>query len=405
MNTIPHYCQYCGANNQLGERSCRKCGTRLMLVVFPPSIRHDEGIVPSFYEDHLLERVTLLEIRLSQVAERLSMALDLMLRQSKNTHSDHLLLETLIDSLNMLGAVEKDTLNQKWQKKVKSEDLKENSAEQSQRIINAIITKYKGDNRELFEHLVSEGVRVLTQNEEKQSLRTFERALHLSPENVSLLLFMAEIQFQSDKFESAKSNLEKALLLKPKNDKVLFLLGVILANSTETERAKEYLKKLSNRSQMKFCVQYVLGLIAVFENDWKAAFEAFKETLTAFESPETHYLMGCIYFQLRKYKMAARHLQKAVETDTNFADAWFMLAVIYKILDDETKSYQSIELAWSSKETGAECLKFMKRGAEIEIETALPFFRLKDLKKNLIMGSSIRFSKLFREEVSKILNN
>ena len=155
---------------------------------------------------------------------------------------------------------------------------------------------------------------------------------------------------------------------------------------------------------MKFAVQYVLGLIAVFENNLKTAFEAFKEALAAFDGPETHYLVGCVYFQLGKFKMALRHLQKAVESDINFADAWFMLAVIYQMMGDETKSYQSVELTWSSKETGADCLKFMKRGVEIEIETALPFFRLKDLKKNLIMGSSIRFSKLFREEVFKILN-
>ena len=138
---------------------------------------------------------------------------------------------------------------------------------------------------------------------------------------------------------------------------------------------------------------------------WKAALMAFKETLLAFEAPETHYLMGCLYFQLGKHKTALGYLQKAVEIDTNFADAWFMLAVIYQILGDQTKSNQAVELTWSSKETGADCLKFMKRGLQIEIQTALPFCRLKDLKKNLIMSSSIRFSKLFRREVSKILDS
>ena len=133
--------------------------------------------------------------------------------------------------------------------------------------------------------------------------------------------------------------------------------------------------------------------------------EYFKESLFAFDAPETHYLVGCVYFQLNKFKLALRHLQKAVERDTNFADAWFMLAVIYKLIGEETKSDQSIELAWSSKEAGAECLKFMKRGSQIEVEMALPFFRLKDLKKHLIMNSSIRFTKLIRGEVSKLLND
>jgi tetratricopeptide (TPR) repeat protein len=404
MNTIPHYCQYCGANNQLGERSCRKCGTRLMLVVFPPSIRHDEGIVPSYYEDHLLERVTLLEIRLTQVAERLSLALDLMLRQSKNTHSDHLLLETLIDSLNTLGALEKDKLTQKWRKNVEQEELGETAEEKNKRAVKKIRLAFQGENAELFENLLRKGLNFLAQQEERQAFRAFERALQISPENIPLILFIAQLQFQADKFESAKDFLEKAYAIEPTNEQVLFFLGIISADLLDLKRAKVLLYKLTEHREMKYCVNYVLGLMAVFERDWKTAFESFRETLNAFEAPETHYLLGCVYFQLGKYKMALRHLQKAVENDTNFADAWFMLAVIYQMTGDETKSYQSVELTWSSKEAGADCLKFMKRGVEIEIETALPFFRLKDLKKNLIMSSSIRFSKLFREEVSKILN-
>jgi len=405
MNPIPHYCQFCGVNNQLGERNCRKCGTRLMLVVFPPSIRHDEGVVPSYYEDHLLERVTMLENRLSQVAERLSLALDLMLKQSKNTHSDHLLLETLIDSLNTLGAVEKDKLKQNLQTDLKREDLEVTAEEKNKRYFQKIIGRHQAENRDIFEHFVKEGLNFLAHHEERQAFRTFERALQLSPENTELLMFMADIQFRDDKFEQARDYLEKAYRVQPTNEKILFFLGIISADLLDTKRAKVLLFKIADHREMKFCVHYVLGFIAVFEKDWKSAFEAFREALHAAELPETHYLLGCVYFQLRKFKMALRHLQKAVEGDTNFADAWFMLAVIYQLTGDETKSFQSVELTWSSKEAGADCLKFMKRGVEIEIETALPFFRLKELKKNLIMSTSVRFSKLFREEVSKILNN
>lgn len=404
MNTIPHYCQNCGTNNQLGERDCRKCGTRLMLVVFPPAIRHDDGIVPSYYEDHLLERVTLLEIRLSQVAERLAMALDLMLQQSKNTHSDHVLLETLITSLNTLGAVEKDSLTKNWQKKIKNENSQEIEEDKNERLQRKIAENCESQKPELFNHLVKEAIKFLQQNEEKQALQALERALELSPHNVSLLLFIAETFFLSDKFESAQKYLEKAFAIEPENEAVLLALGLVLADSSELNSAKQFLLKLSDKSPAKFCAKYILGFIAAFEEDWKAALELFKEALTEFDSPEIHYLVGCTYFQLNKLKMALRHLQKAVEVDTNFADAWFMLGVIYQMIGDESKSYQSIELAWSSKEAGAVCLKFMKRGKQIEVSKALPFIRLKDLKKHLIMGSSRRFTKIMRRQVSKILN-
>jgi Tfp pilus assembly protein PilF len=404
MKVIPHYCQNCGANNPLGERSCLKCGTRLMLVVFPPSIRHDDGLVPSYYEDHLLERVTLLEIRLSQVAERLSLALDLMLRQSKNSQADHLLLETLIDSLNTLGAVERDSLTNKWRKRVKNtgEEIEESRTDKFLREIAAQVPDVK---KELFTRLVAESLKLLANHEEKQALRNLERALAIAPENIRLLLFIAETHFQTDKCESAKNYLERILKIESNNLKAKLLFGIVLADSLELKKAKTILSEIATEDEFKFIANYVSGLMATYKSDWKSALESLKESLSANESPETHYLVGCVYFQLHKFKSALRHLQKAVETDTNFADAWFMLAVIYKLIGEETKSFQSIELAWSSKEAGAECLKFMKRGSQIEVEMALPFLRLKDLKKHLIMNSSIRFTRLIRGEVSKILND
>ncbi|HXG85163.1 MAG TPA: zinc-ribbon domain-containing protein, partial [Pyrinomonadaceae bacterium] len=89
MEKISHYCQKCRAANSAGERTCRRCGTRLMLVVFPPSMRHDDGIIPSYYEDHLLERVSLLELQLAQVLEKVKMAYEFFARESKELQKDH----------------------------------------------------------------------------------------------------------------------------------------------------------------------------------------------------------------------------------------------------------------------------------------------------------------------------
>lgn len=404
MKTIPHYCQNCGVLNQLGERNCRSCGTRLMLVVFPPAIRHDESIVPSFYEDHLLERVTLLEIRLSQVAERLAMALDLMLRQTKTTHSDHLLLETLIDSLNTLGAVEKDKLTHSWRKRIKNEHEKEVAEDRNEKVLREITENHDHPKADLFSHLVKESLSLLEKGEEKQAIRTLERAVSISPKNISLLIFVAETLFRGDKYDSAKDFLEKAHKTAPKNETVSLFLGTIYADSLEIKKAQKLLKAVLNGREHKFCVNYVQGITAAYENDWKTALIHFKETLTALNSPETHYLIACVYFQLSKYKLALRHLQKAVETDTNYADAWFMLGLIYEMQADETKSYQSYELAWSSRETGAQCLEFLQRKDKRNTEIALPFLRLQNLKKHLLTGGSPRLSKLFKAELYKILN-
>lgn len=375
-----------------------------MLVVFPPAIRHDESVVPSFYEDHLLERVTLLEIRLSQVAERLAMALDLMLRQTKTTQSDHLLLETLIDSLNTLGAVEKEKLTQTWRKRIKSENSREIAEDRNEKILREIAAQHDNPKADLFLHLVKESLQLAAKNEEKQALRTLERALLLSPENIALLLFIAETLFRADRFETAAEYMEKAVKISSEDEKASLLLGVIYTNSFEFKKAQKLFKLPQTTGEAKFCKNYAAAMTAAYNEDWKSALEFCKEILTITANPETHYLIGCVYFQLAKYKSALRHLQKAVELDTNYADAWFMLGAVYEIQGDETRAYQSIELAWSSHETGAQCLEFLKRKGEKTPTVALPFLTLKSAKKHLLTGGSMRLSKLFKHQLFKALS-
>ena len=50
-----HYCQKCRAANPLGQEFCLRCGTRLMIVVQPPSVRVDVSATTP-HEEHLLER-------------------------------------------------------------------------------------------------------------------------------------------------------------------------------------------------------------------------------------------------------------------------------------------------------------------------------------------------------------
>lgn len=377
-----------------------------MLVVFPPAIRHDESIVPSFYEDHLLERVTLLEIRLSQVAERLAMALDLMLRQTKSTHSDHVLLETLIDSLNTLGAVEKDKLTSSWRKRVRKDGQKEPETveDKDAKFLKELTTHHKQTNADLLLRLVNEAADFLEKGDEKQSFRMLERAVSVSPDNVPLLFFTARVSFQKDRFEQSADYLEKAFALEKNNEKINLLLAVIYADAFKIEDSQDVLKNIPEKKKFKFLTGYIRAFLAGFEMDWKTALNFFKEISEIYPTAELNYLTACAYFQLKKYKLAIKHLQKAVEEETNYADAWYMLGLIYEMQNDEVKAYQSFELAWSAREAGAQCLEFLQRKDKRDYETALPFLHLKSAKKRLLTGGAPRLVKFFKTKLFKILD-
>src|ERR1043166_5058132 len=105
QRTISHYCQKCRAANPLGQEFCQRCGTRLMLVVQSPSVRVD---MPSTtpHEEHLLERMTMLENTLARLAERLEQGLKLLLRHSETVSSNNPLAKVCVKILNDCGVVD-----------------------------------------------------------------------------------------------------------------------------------------------------------------------------------------------------------------------------------------------------------------------------------------------------------
>ena len=113
QRTISHFCQKCRAANPLGQEFCLRCGTRLMIVVQPPSVRVDPAETTP-HEEHLLERLTMLENTLARLAERLEQGLKLLLRQSETAYTNHALVKSLVEILNECGVVDNNRLESMW---------------------------------------------------------------------------------------------------------------------------------------------------------------------------------------------------------------------------------------------------------------------------------------------------
>jgi len=375
-----------------------------MLVVFPPSMRHDESLVPSYYEDHLLERVSLLELRLSQMMEQLAMAYDFIKREAKSFEKDHVLLQSFFETVQKLNPDLSEALSRHTLELLDEKREKLLVEDRQERVLREILSHHHSPNAELFAHLINESIKLLGQAEEKQAFRTLERAVLLSPKNVPLLAFVAEKLFRADKFDSAKKNLETAFELAPQNAKILLLLGVVCADKAETENARKLLSILINDSNKVFLVNYIWGMLAAFEDNWTESIAAFKQALKSLDAPEVYYLIGCAYFQLQNYKSALRYFQKAISANAKFADAWFMQSVVYKLIGDEESAKTSLKAALESKETGAQCLEFLKGNKLPEFETALPFVHFSKKEKHLLFSGSLRLTKFFREQIFKSID-
>ncbi|MGI8883870.1 MAG: tetratricopeptide repeat protein [Pyrinomonadaceae bacterium] len=404
MKTTAIYCQSCRAANHLSETHCRECGTRLLLVVFPNSLQYDTNHVPTYYEDHLLERVTLLELRITQISERLESAFDLLHRGLDAFQKEQILLQSFLEIIERTNPEFAEILNGK-SLEIKSEiKNRQTENDKKKRILSEILTLHKNPNAELFTHLIKEGIKLLSEKEEKEAFQMLERAALLSPNNVALHFLIAENLFRVDKYAEARIHLEKILDSAPTDPKLLLLLGAIYADYAETEKARRLLSILTGNRENASVVNFIWGMLAAFEENWTEAIAAFKEATGKTESAEVHYLIGCAYFELKREPAALRHLQKAVSLDTGFSDAWFMQSVIYKAQENFAGEKIAFQTALEQKESGAQSLEFLQGKKMIKSETALPFAHFQKPNARILTGGSLRLTKYLREMILRAID-
>ncbi len=376
------------------DTHCQHCGTRLLLVVFPNSLQYDTNHVPSFYEDHLLERVSLLELRLVQMSESLRITMEIIREQGKIVKEN----QHQVKFLNQNLGISEETEKNKQLRRQSTRDEKEKESQQ----IEDIIAEHDSPNTELFRKLLSQASKLLEKHEEKEAFRMLERAALLSPRNISLLSFVAKTYFFADKFPEAKKYLEKVFELAPDNFETLLFLGVIYADEAETEKARRCLSIMAENKKTSRVVNFVWGISAAFEENWTESVAAFKLALENAEIPELHYLIGCAYFHLKEDVLALRHLQHAISLDRTYSDAWFMQAVIYHAQKDKEREKNMLENASEKTESGAQCLEFVRK-PKLNLEIALPFQHFKKKSARLLTNGALRLTRFFRNEIGKAI--
>src|SRR6185503_1849125 len=93
---------------------------------------------------------------------------------------------------------------------------------------------------------------------------------------------------------------------------------------------KELLNSATRRGASSFAAHYGLGRLFMAEENWQKALREFKRALASKPSPEAHYALGCLYYQLTRDALAARHLRKATQMDGEYSEAFYVLGLIYQ---------------------------------------------------------------------------
>jgi tetratricopeptide (TPR) repeat protein len=397
-NEIAHYCQKCLAANPLGQDFCSRCGTRLMIVVEPSSMRYEIAESGAPGDEHLLERISVLENRLARLAERLERSLDLLLRQAQNSYFDRSLLKSLIGLLTEEGVVQNEKLERLWQQRCKQDAAAQEQSNRRDELRAKIVASYRGPESATFEQFVVEGFLLIEDEKPANGARALQRAAEMDPRNSLLLSFVGEHFFRTGKIKLAREFLTRALEATPDDNHVLLLLGLVCGDEGDTEKAKDLLQTATRRGGPSFAAHYGLGRLFVAEQEWRKALREFKLALATKPSPEAHYALGCLYYQLGRDSLAVRQLLDAIDLDSAYTEALRLLALVYKRLGKH-------ELARASSEKAAgidDSQRGKKKPArdDVPLESS-PFKVWLGKHKRLLTGGDPRLAEAMREDALK----
>ena len=389
---IAYYCQKCLAANPLGQELCGRCGTRLMLIVEPPTARFDEMGGGVAHEEHLLERISALENRLLRVTEKIEQTLDLLLRQARNSYLDHALLETLLEVLNEAGTIDAVQVDALWRERCEQDTLIQESFLRHEELRREIIESDRGAEHLTFEKKIKDGFKEINEGKVKEGLRHLESAALLAPDSAPLYAFIGELLFEENRMAPARDYLMKALKRDADHPGLRLLAGIACAVSGEMEQAKALLMIFRERSIKSFAASFTLGMILAKEERWPESLEHFKQAHAARPSAEASYALGSIYFQLQRDRLCVRHLRQAIEMDERYADAFHLLGLALLRMKDKRGALECFQMAASLEPDEPLFCAMLKTSAREKRKflTSALLFSMKSQRGNSLMPGRMR---------------
>jgi Tfp pilus assembly protein PilF len=370
-----------------------------MIVVEPAGAKFEVPDVSVSSDEHLLERISSAENRIARLADRLEKSLDLLLRQAQNSYFDRSLVKSLIDLLSDDGLVQPERLEKLWNERCQKDATDQEESIHRSTLRDAILAASIGTTSQEFQRLVNQGFLLIEDKKIIDGINTLRRAAELSTRNIPLHIFIGEHYFRAGKTKQAREYLSKAHEEDPQNAHITLLLGLTCADYGEAELAKTLLKEATVRGGSSFAAHCGLGWLLASERKWNQALIEFKQALDTRPSPEAHYILGAFYYQQDQDLPALRHLQKAVEMDSSYQEAYYLLALIHR-------RNGNIELANDAlqRAAGPSSQPDVGAGAKSKRTKTTLLFTSSGKSRKLITGGDKRLAAVLRDDALHVFN-
>lgn len=163
----------------------------------------------------------------------------------------------------------------------------------------------------------------------KEAEEAYGKAISIEPNNVIYNYALAYMYYLNKKNDLAEKLVDFILFLDAENMQANSLKVVLLVNSEKVAEAREYIQKLLNMSQRDDFSFYAESYYYSKLNMWDNALFVIKKAMEQRpDSLEYRYQYALYSFNLSKYKEAEEECNRILNQNTNYIQAYLLLAEI-----------------------------------------------------------------------------
>lgn len=326
------FCQVCRAYNAEDEEYCRRCNQKLLILSGGASAREEAmaELEEEFsFDEHLLERISILEEALRRATETLDHLFTVVQNQQETlavTEAGLAAVRELMERKSLVTAEEWDSI---WERHRRVRLLALEKREEFQRQRSVITALHKGRQGEELERCLDEAEFAFSVLDLAQAVEALERAFRLDRDNWELARFVGETLFNTGDTERALPYFLRVLQQKPQDFEGLVYSGVVYHEIGQSAAARDRLERACELYPDSFLPFFSLGAVLAAEGEPEQAREFLDRAVMLDAAPQALYLLGRCCHELGASQEAIRHLESAVARSPHFEEAHYQLGLVY----------------------------------------------------------------------------
>jgi tetratricopeptide (TPR) repeat protein len=324
-------CQSCGAANPVEQEICVRCHQKLLVISGAPAGEGEqfesERESDFSLDEHLLERVSILEEAVKRTAETVGKLIAAVHKQEKNllvSQTGFATLRELLERRRMIGREEWAEL---WQSKMEYQLRALEKRERFVAVKDRVSALYQGERPKVFQQHLEDAEYALFAFDVDRARKSLEQALKLDRGNYELLLYLGEAAFNEGDPDAALDYFERVLEEKPDHFEALVFSGVICHERGDFARAEVKLKSAVAEYPDAFLPHFSLGAIYAAHGELSRAVAYLERAIELDPVPQALYVLGNCHYDMGRASKAIQCLQEAVRLDPAFEEAFYLLGL------------------------------------------------------------------------------